>query len=286
MALQTILLDSMGAQMQVQQQTGNRLTRWFQYMETVQGFNVLASDYQQPLATQLGGVDVMVSLTRQWIGSGPIPAGTCFGYSQQDLAFLQTWVSSGQGSIVICTNHSWPWGVGPFWPVNEIQLAAALGIQLVFAVFGPTGSSPVVSCPCPSCPMATLSMTPNPNAPAALIAGVSTVQAWDSGGIVPAVTGIMLPNGMVTQSGTTLVPLPPWSDCIDNSGLNYNPADCAFAVLYQVGKGNVIVLGHSGIFGDNDTCSPSPGQIGSGDNLTFIANCLSYLANNVVKSNG
>jgi hypothetical protein len=112
-------------------------------------------------------------------------------------------------------------------------------------------------------------MTPNPDAPAAIIRGVSTIEALDSGGIVPA-----MPNRFGT--GTVLVPLP--AGCSDKSGLGYDPAALAFAVLYFFGDGKVIVIGHSGIAGDDDTHYPSRGQIGDADNLLFLMNCVTYLA--------
>jgi len=43
-------------------------------------------------------------------------------------------------------------------------------------------------------------------------------------------------------------------------------------------RGNVIVLGHSGIVGNAGTTYPSHGQIDAGDNLTFLNNCIAYLA--------
>jgi len=64
----------------------------------------------------------------------------------------------------------------------------------------------------------------------------------DFGGIVVAST-----SGAV-KSSTVLFPLPP--DCSDGGPLQYSTSDLAFAMLYSVGKGNVIVVGHSGITGN------------------------------------
>ncbi|MFL5540154.1 MAG: hypothetical protein ACJ8J0_14285 [Longimicrobiaceae bacterium] len=256
-----ILFDVMGAQIQIQQQPpNNRLTTWFGSLADL-GYDYAISSFT-PLAPQLAGVDVWVSLTRQQTNAGSIPPGTCFGYSPQDLGALQTFVNGG-GSILMFSNHSWPLGQGPVWPINEIQLAAALGIQLVFAEFAPGGKPVPTGCTSPKpSSLATLTMSPNLDAPPELIDGVSTVEAWDSGGIVPG-------------NGTVIIPLP--GDCSDQSGLGYLPGDCAFAVLYTFGSGKVIVAGHSGIVGNYGTCSPSPGQIESADNLTFLNNCITYL---------
>lgn len=116
----------------------------------------------------------------------------------------------------------------PVWPINDIQLAAALGITTVFAAIPLTG----------------LTMAPNLQAPGQIIENVDAIEALDSGGIVVHGT----PN--ITKS-TVLVPLPiGWHD---ESPLKYDGADLAFAVLYKLGAGNVIVIGHSGIAGNDNT---------------------------------
>lgn len=258
-----ILFDAMGTQIQVQQETGTRLNTWFQSLKTL-GCEHSISDPAQPLAPQLQDVDVYVSLTRQAYG-GEFPSGTCFSYTPQDLGTLQSFVQGG-GSVLMFTNHSFPVGQGPLWPIFEIQLAASLGIQLVFAEFVPRGCSPW-SAPgaCTPRGMQMLSMGPGACAPPALVQGVSTVQAWDSGGIV-------------VGKGTAVIPLPGSSECYDMSGLGYSPDECAFGACYRFGSGKVIVLGHSGIVADDDTCKPSGGQIGFADNLTFVNNCITFLA--------
>jgi hypothetical protein len=148
------------------------------------------------------------------------------------------------------TNHSYPIGEGPFWPINEIQLAASLKIQLVFASFAPSGMED------------TLTMDPAEGAPGELVQGVKKVKALDSGGIVPG-------------DGTAIISRP--TDCSDQSGLDYSPEQHCFAALYTFGAGKVIVMGHSGIVGNEGTRYPSRGQIGAADNLTFLNNCITYL---------
>jgi len=255
-----ILFDAMGTQIQVQQTPPHdRLTTWFQSLTDL-GYEYQISDWKKPLEMQLEGIDVYVTLTRQWWSAGPIPAGTCFSYAQEDLAALQSFVNGGKSALIF-TNHSQAMGDGPLWPVFEIQLAAALGIQLVFATFGAASSVPPRPSGCPK-DLRTLTMSPSVAAPAALVKGVTTIEAWDSGGIV-------------RSTGTPLIDLP--ADCVDQSGLGYSPGACTFASLYTLGSGRAIVLGHSGIVGNYGTCKPSPGQIESGDNLTFLNNCITYL---------
>ena len=181
---------------------------------------------------------------------------------------FQTWIKDEGGSLLLFVNHSNPPPFHPlneiYWPIYDIQLAAALGITTIFATAGMTIAYPKSPSELPG---KVIAMTPNPDAPAAIIDGVTAVEAWDSGGIVPVMS-----NG----SGTILVPLPAHS--ADASGLGYDTAALAFAVLYTLGAGKIIVIGHSGITGNYGTPAPSYGQIESGDNLKFLMNCVAYLA--------
>lgn len=260
-----ILFDAMGVQVQVQEATDDRLTTWWGSLMDL-GYTTSISDYKQPLvsikppSSQLDGVDVLVILTRQWIDETNIPKDTCFSFTRfglqvAELAGIQSWVRNG-GGLLLFTNHSYTTAEGgPYFPVHDIQLAGAFGISLHFTYFNPPAGA------------ATLSMMPNPNAPPELIDGVATVEAWDSGGIVPF-------NGSSTY-GTVILPLP--AGATDDGGLGYSPVDHAFGVLYQYGKGRIIVLGHSGIAGNKGTPFPSPGQIGAADNLRFLNNCIKFL---------
>jgi hypothetical protein len=160
-------------------------------------------------------------------------------------------------SLLLFTNHSdFPTQPAfPNWPIFDIQLAAALGITLVFAAID----------------LSRFTMAPNPNAPQAILEGVSAIQSLDSGGIVLDVIRDL-------NTCVVLTPLP--NGAVDSSPLHYNPAKLAFAALYNIGKfgGKVIVIGHSGITGNEGTPYPSTGQIGDADNLRFLMNCVSYLA--------
>jgi hypothetical protein len=264
-----IMFDSMGAQVQVQDQTGDRLTTWTHAL--AKQYLVNYTDFRQPIAPQLQGnggtslQDVFIVTTHQYtlvpkgstpprIRPNPIPQGYNFGYSSSDLGGILAWVEAGGGLLLFVNHSDFPdEKPGPVWPINDIQLAAALGITTVFAAISLTA----------------FTMTPNPQAPNQIISNVTAVQALDSGGIV-------VDGGPNITTSTVLVPLPTgWQD---EGPLNYHDADLAFAVLYTVGAGNVIVIGHSGITANAGTDWPSQGQIDAADNFRFLMNCVAYLA--------
>lgn len=264
----SILFDSMGVQVQVQNETNDRLTTWTKSL-TGLGYTLSYTDYSKPISQQLDGIDVLVITTHQYfqatappctppVKPDPIPSTQCFSYQSADLLGIPKWVNGG-GGLLLFTNHSGEqFEVAPLWPINDIALAASFGITTAFATFG-TGV-----------PQQALMMKSAPAAPAAITKGVSSVQAWDSG-------GILLPPSSGAGSGVPLVALPA-TGCSDQSGLGYDPASYVFGALYPFGSGNVIVLGHSGIVGNQGTPQPSLGQICSGDNLAFLNNCIAYLA--------
>lgn len=264
-----ILFDTKGVQQQVQDETGNRLTTWTQSLTNLPGGNTITTtDYTKPISQQLSGVDVLVITTRQFfqatgpgVQTNPIPAGTCMAYPSVDLYGIPQWVAGG-GGLLLMMNHSGfqtanPPNNEPIWPVFDIALAASFGIQTAFATFQNSGGG-------------TLTMSPATNAPAALTSGVTSVQAWDSG-------GIYLPPSSGPGNGLPLMSLPS-SGCVDGSGLGYEPTSFVFSAVYPFGQGNVIILGHSGVAGNAGTLQPSPGQIDAGDNLQFLNNCVTYLA--------
>ena len=78
-----LLFDSMGTQVQVQNETKNRLTTWLDALAS-NGYTVNYSEYTKPLAGQLGNNKALVITTRQQAG-GAIPSGTNFAYSSEDL---------------------------------------------------------------------------------------------------------------------------------------------------------------------------------------------------------
>ena len=264
-----VMFDSMGAQVQVQNQTDDRLTTWTNAL--TQHYAVNYTDWRQAIAPQLEGQgdssrqDVFIVTTHQHtavpkdstpppIRPNPIPADYNFGYSSSDLGGILRWVEAGGGLLLFVNHSDFPGqGPGPFWPINDIQLAAALGITTVFAAI----------------PLGGFTMRPSRKAPRRIMEGVRSIQALDSGGIV-------VDGGPNITTSTVLVPLPVgWKD---SSPLKYHNADLAFAVLYTVGKGNVIVVGHSGITGNAGTDWPSQGQIEAPDNFRVLMNCVAFLA--------
>jgi hypothetical protein len=273
----TVMFDMMGAQVQVQAQTGRRLLTWTRKLKEL--YSVRVTNYRELISKQLQDCQaaVLITTTHQYtsvpkgstpppILPNPIPQNWNFTYSQAELQGLQSWIYQG-GGLLLFVNHSAfkktdkPLPTeGPYWPLNDIQLAAALGITTVFATINLTGSDGKA-----------FPMRPGPDAPHEIVQGVSAVEAWDSGGIAPN-SSVMLRQG---ASSTVLVPLS--TDGKDESGLDYDISKLAFAVLYPFGKGNIIVVGHSGICGDANTDWPSPGQIESKDNLQFLMNCVAYL---------
>jgi hypothetical protein len=268
--LPNIMFDSMGAQVQVQNQTADRLTTWTNAL--TKHYAVNYTDWQQAIAPQLEGnggtsrQDVFIVTTHQYtsvpkqstpppIHPNPIPADYNFGYSSSDLGGILRWVEAGAGLLLFVNHSDFPdQGPGPYWPINDVQLAAAVGITTVFAAISLVG----------------FTMRPHRKAPRQIVEHVRSIQALDSGGIV-------VDGGPNIATSTVLVPLPGgWKD---SGPLRYHhSADLAFAVLYTVGKGNVIAIGHSGITGNAGTDWPSAGEIEAPDNLRFLMNCVAYLA--------
>jgi hypothetical protein len=259
-----VIFDSMGAQVQVQNQTLDRLTTWTNALGNLYAVNY--TDYTQPIAPQLAGQDVFIVTTHQYtsvpadstpppVNPNPIPANYNFAYSSSDLGGILQWVEAGGGLLLFVNHSDFPTtqGPDPYWPIYDVQLTAALGITTVFAAIALSGST----------------MKPNPEAPEQIIGKVAGIQALDSGGIVVG-------GGPNITTSTVLVPLPrSWTD---SGPLQYQRTDLAFAVLYTVGAGNVIVIGHSGIAGNAGTEWPSQGQIGAASNFRFLMNCVAYLA--------
>jgi hypothetical protein len=254
-----VLFDTMGAQVQIHNATGVRLTTLYNALNAL-SYTTTFTDYTTPISAQLANADVLVILTHQFSQQPAyppaIPETTSFEFPEADLTGIPEWVQAG-GGLLLISNHGES-GAPPYWPVNDIVLAQQFGIKIVPAFFSlPTSglTEMVMSPPSP------LQLPPPPPPPRKLGA-LSNLQAWDSCGIAPG-------------AGRVIYPLP--SNAVDSSGNNYKPADYAFAVSYPHGSGNVIVAGHSGIAGDNGTGWPSPGEIASGCNLTFLLNSIRYL---------
>ncbi len=155
----SVIFDSMGAQVQVQNQTGNRLTTWTNALSNA-GYSIAYTNWSDPIAPQLAGNDVFVVTTHQYTqvpknsvppptSPNPIPQTASFSYLPSDLAGILQWVKSGGGLLLFVNHTNFPQQPYPYWPIYDIQLAAALGITTVFAAIG----------------LSSASMAPNPNAP-------------------------------------------------------------------------------------------------------------------------
>jgi hypothetical protein len=251
-----ILFDSMGSQVQVQNETGTRLNTLLGAIGSM-GYSAGApwsfsfTDYTRPISQQLDGVDVLVILTHQravYPGMPPaIPADVSFSFFDDDLERIPGWVSEGKGLLLVSNHGAFARGEPPFWPVNDAVLAGGFGISIVPAAFMGTGP---------------LSITPAAGAPARIVSGVAQLVANNSCGIA-------------ADGATVIAPIPPGAT--DRSGNGYSPADYAFSLLKPWGDGSVIVAGNSGTAGDRGNRWPSNGKIPDGNNLCFYLNCLAYL---------
>ncbi|HEX3577748.1 MAG TPA: hypothetical protein VHY33_04215 [Thermoanaerobaculia bacterium] len=247
-----ILFDSMGTQVQVQNETSNHLVTLLNALDA-QGTTYSFTDYTQPISQQLDGVDVLVILTHYPAtqpGYTPaIPNETSFDFSETDLTGIPAWVNNG-GQLLFISNHT-------FYTGFDAVLAGALGITIVPAGFE----------------VAQLPFTP-------LALAVMQVPK-------PAPRDWLLPNvyallscGVAPGNGTVLYSFPP--NVSDTSGSNYSPADYAFAVEFSYSNdGTVIMAARSGLCGDAGTGYPAPGEVAHGSNLSFILNCINYLGGTI-----
>jgi len=250
-----ILFDSMGSQVQVQDQTHTRLNTLLGAVSSMgysrgDPWTVSFSDYRKPLVQQLDGVDVLAVLTHQWTTypnlPPAIPRDVSFAFYDDDLKGLPEWVAGGHGLLLV-SNHGAGPGQPPYWPVNDTVLAARFGITIVPAAFGGGG---------------TLAFPPAAGAPPALVNGVDHVVAHNCCGIGKT-------------DATVILSIP--GTARDGSGHGYKPDDYAFCVLKEWSGGRVIVAGNSGTAGDRGNKWPANGMIPAGNNLDFYLNCLAYL---------
>ncbi|HVZ38130.1 MAG TPA: hypothetical protein VHI13_02555 [Candidatus Kapabacteria bacterium] len=130
-----ILLDSMGARVQVRNETSNRLNTLYVALGAA-GYPYPSPSYTQPVSSQLDGVDVCVILTHQRAntpGYPPaIPSGTSFRFPSADLQGIPEWASGGGGLLPI-SNHGLLGHMPDCRPLNDIPLAAAMGSTIVAA---------------------------------------------------------------------------------------------------------------------------------------------------------
>jgi hypothetical protein len=254
-----VLFDSMSSQVQIQDTQKTRLNTLLGAMESfgyVGGpkMSVSFSDYQQEISSQLSGVDVLVIFTRHPAQPSPIPAGTDFSFTANDLSNIPSWVDGG-GGLLLISNHG-PGGGNPTdWTIYDAPLAKAFGVTIVPAMFSNANET--------GNPLDIVPAVPATSPFAPVTSFVSSILAHNSCG-VQAGTG-----------STVIAPIP--AGCKDLGSHHYNPADYDYAVGVPWGKGAVIVAGNSGISGDLGNNDPAPGMIASGNDLRFLLNSIAYL---------
>jgi hypothetical protein len=175
-----------------------------------------------PITTlQLSDVNVYISMTRYFTEP--------FAYQAGELAALQGFVSGG-GGLLLLSNH------GPFksnptsWPVNDIALAAQFGITLQAIGVSQNNYMPMTM----------------DQAPPYIANQIQGIAAHDSCIIVPP------------TSFTSIAQFPPGATAWDPvAKKNVPPSSPYFSILVPFGKGNVIVVGNSGMFADYGTPQPN-----------------------------
>lgn len=284
-----ILFDAKSSQVQVNTETGTRLTDLFQ---TITGppynweYEISESD---PLTLDyMMGFDVVCVLTRLKQTAppnasdpnpkpppkyppgtkpgpyvNPFPPGTNFQYTPGELEAFQDFViQKGQnGGVLLISDH------GPFpdnktdnQTINDCQLGAAFGFQIQPACFESAQHMLVMS-------GGDLNPAGNEDV-AEILNGVSEVQVHNSCAIFPMAN-------FTNVQAWPIADLP--SGVENNSPINSMGSEgCAFAWLVQFGDGNVIIAGNSGLSGNPDSPYPAQGLF-TGDNVTFLMNCLEWL---------
>ena len=299
-----ILFDAKSSQVQVDTETGTRLTDLYGTITSPEyGWNYEVSTVEPLTLEYMMDFDVVCILTRLMqtappqafaplhppgtkpkkkkalplypVGTkpgpyvNPFPVGTNFQYTPDELDAFQEFVAKkgDNGGVLLISDH------GPFQDnptdnqtINDCQLAAAFGVQIQPACFeSPSGDMLVMSADC---------LNPNPSdspmydAIEQILEDVSEIQVHNSCAIFPMQN---FPN----VNAAPIANLP--SDVCNNSPINSMSSDgCAYAWLVEFNGGNVIIAGNSGLSGNPDSPYPAPGLF-TGDNVTFLMNCLEWL---------
>lgn len=253
------LFDKGSSQVQVQLETGVRLTTLFGAIEA-QGWSYEIGPDRIDHAS-LADVDGLVVLTRHRATApgttNPFPPDWDFAFTTRELDAIRAFNTAG-GGVLLISNH------GPFsaanlrndWTVYDRVLAAEFGVVIQPAAYQLRP---------PPLTMNGGDLSANPVLQASILAGVTSivpnnscaVSSSDPGGLVIA----SIPPNAVNTS-------PTFPD---------GPAGQSYAVLAGAGVGPVIVGGNSGIAANAGTGYPGPGRIGTGSNLRFLLNCLAYI---------
>lgn len=298
-----ILFDSKSSQVQVQQETGTRLTdlygaiqaRGWEYSESPWTGEPLTYDYLQTF-------DVICILTRleqtappqankpppkhlpkyppgtiPGPYTNPFPENTSFQYTPDEIAAIQSVVGSGQAGLLLISDH------GPFktdrtdnQTINDCQLAAAFGVELQPATFeqGPAGLPQVDLLM--SRANGSLNPSSNPLIDEWILKNVSAIQVHNSCAIFPlqglATTG---PRGGPIQSWP-IAAIP--AGASNGSPINTLPINgMSYALLICYSNGYAIIAGNSGLAGNADSPFPAQGLFSAFDNKIFLLNCLEFL---------
>ena len=254
-----ILFDKGSSQVQVQLETGNRLTTLFDAI-TGQLHSTWSIGPDRLSGEALAGADVLVILTRHQATApgttNPFPANWDFAYTQEELQAIQQFVAAGNGLLLI-SNHG-PFSQGSVdWTVNDKVLAGLFGVAINPAAYvSPAG--PPMTMSGADLNTATFGST--------ILSGVTSIAPNDSGAVSSTAGAVIaaIPANAVNKSPTFPNP----------------PAGQSYAVLAPTstsGQGLVIVGGNSGIAGNAGTNYPAPGRIGTGSDLQFLTNCLAVL---------
>jgi hypothetical protein len=255
MATFNILFDQWGTQVQVQQTLGgkrlNTLLGAIESAGTSSGVTWSSSFSADPLtAEQLTNADVLVILTRASIHDRE---NQKFAYSSDEITAITSFVGAGNGLLLI-SNH-------PNYGVNDAVLAESFQVTIDTTNFismpGEPPTRPMMVMSGSSLNTADLTLAP-------LFLGVDSLSTHDACGISSSL-----------GTARTLASFP--SGAVAN-GSGPPPKGEGFGVLVPYDSGQVIVLGNSGICGDNGgTLPPSCGTITYGSNLMFLLNCLRFL---------
>jgi hypothetical protein len=207
---------------------------------------------------QLEGINVLAILTRAAINDSD---NAKYAYSPDEITAIQNFVGAGNGLLLI-SNH-------PNYGVNDAVLAKSFDITIDVKNFiSMPGNSPTR----PMMVMSGSDLNTGGTGLGNLFLGVDSLSTHDACGISSSASGATwlaaFPSGAVAGNGSKI------------------PAGEYFGMLVPYQSGQVMVLGNSGICGDNGgTPSPACGTISYGSNLMFLLNCFRFLGNQPQASN-
>jgi hypothetical protein len=307
MGIPNILFDSKSSQLEVQVQTGTRLTNLYHAIQKRgwQSSTTLlpASGGDAPLLTigLLNNYNVLCILTRldqkapPSPSLGPYPEGSnpppffrifeqnSIQYWPEEITAILNFVYNG-GGLLLISDHGPPSQkeIMDNQTINDCQLAAAFGVAIEPAMFVNPNGLIVMS---GSCLNSAFSANILDNVTSIVVHDCCAIFPFDQGaGFVPVVS---LPDGLNNVSPINNVP----------------PADAngntlAYALCNpNYGSGKVIIAGNAGIAGNSDHPYPSqglfytsppsvqlmpytspPSYLPTAQNDVFLLNCLEYLA--------